>query len=80
MGMGAAYLSGPKLVVDTPTESSTTNYDNAIAYIAQIGWAPEKSPFSFDLRYTMAKYKPSGVANAQDVNGNVVGLYMGYFF
>ena len=69
-----------KLVVDTPTEKSTTKFDNSMAYVAQIGWAPEKSPFSIDLRYTVAKLKASAVANAQDVNANVVGLYMSYFF
>ena len=80
MGLGIAYLNSPKLVVDIPTESSTTKFDNALAYVAQIGWAPEKSPFSIDLRYTIAKFKASGVANAKDINGNVVGLYMSYFF
>lgn len=80
MGLGFAYLNSPKLVVDTPTASSTTKYDNALATVVQVGWAPEKSPFSIDLRYTLAKFKPSGVANASDINGNVVGLYMSYFF
>ena len=81
-GLGISYLSSPKLVVDIPgsIKNGTYKFDNAIAYVAQIGWAPEKSPFSIDLRYTMVKFKQSGVANAQDVNGNVVGLYMSYFF
>jgi hypothetical protein len=82
MGIGISYLNSPKLVVDLPsgTVNGTYKFDNSLAYVAQIGWAPEKSPFSIDLRYTMAKLKASGVANAQDVNGNVVGLYMSYFF
>ena len=81
-GLGISYLSSPKLVVDIPgnVKNGTYKFDNAIAYVAQIGWAPEKSPFSIDLRYTMVKFKQSGVANAQDINGNVVGLYMSYFF
>lgn len=45
-----------------------------------IGWALNKSPFSIDLRYTMANLKAIGVTNAKDINGNVVGLYMSYFF
>lgn len=80
MGLGLTYLNSPKLVIDIPGAGSTIKYDNALGYIAQIGWAPEKSPFSIDLRYTVATFKPSGVANAKDINGNVVGLYMSYFF
>jgi len=80
MGLGFTYLSSPKLVIDIPGTSSTTKFDNAIGTVIQIGWAPEKAPYSIDLRYTMVKFKQSGVANATDVNGNVVGLYMSYFF
>ena len=82
MGVGVSYLNSPKLVVDLPSGSlnGTYKFDNSLAYVAQIGWAPEKSPFSIDLRYTVATFKPSGVANAKDINGNVVGLYMSYFF
>lgn len=82
MGLGLSYQSSPKLVVDIPGSglNGTYKFDNSIGAIAQIGWAPEKSPFSFDLRYTMASFKASGVANAKDINGNVVGLYMSYFF
>lgn len=82
MGLGVSYLNSPKLVVDLPsgTQNGTYKFDNSLAYVAQIGWAPEKSPFSIDLRYTVATFKASGVANAKDINGNVVGLYMSYFF
>lgn len=51
-GLGISYLGNPKLVVDIPgsIKNGTYKFDNAIAYVAQIGWAPEKSPFSIDLR------------------------------
>lgn len=79
MGLGITYLSTPKLVVDIPGTSTTYKFDNAVGTVVQIGWAPEKAPYSIDLRYTMAKLKQS-VANAKDINANVAGIYMSYFF
>jgi len=82
MGLGISYLSNPQLEVNLPSGSinGTYKFDSVVAPVVQIGWAPEKLPFSIDLRYTMAKFKQSGIANAKDINGNVTGLYMSYFF
>jgi hypothetical protein len=82
MGLGISYLSNPQLEVSLPSGSinGTYKFDSVVAPVVQIGWAPEKLPFSIDLRYTMAKLKQSGVANAKDINGNTAGLYMSYFF
>lgn len=80
IGLGFIYQINPKLVVDIPTDNSTYNFDNAFGTVAQIGWAPAKMPFSFDLRYTAIKYKQSNVSNPPDISGNATGLYMSYFF
>lgn len=80
MGLGFSYHNSPKLVIDIPGTSTTVNFNNALGTIAQIGWAPKDMPFSIDLRYTAIKYKQSNVANAQDISGNVVGLYAGFYF
>jgi hypothetical protein len=82
LGLGLVYQNSPKLDVSISGSASngTYDYDNALGMIAQIGWAPEKAPFSIDLRYTAAKYKRSNVTNATEINGNVAGLYMSYFF
>jgi len=85
MGLGLVYHSNPKLVKDTPIGTSglpngTYKFDNAVGSVVQVGWAPEKLPFSIDLRYTTVNFKQSGVTNAKSINGNVTGLYMSYFF
>lgn len=82
MGVGVTYHSSPKLVVDISGSAlnGTYKFDNSLGTVFQIGWAPEKSPFSIDLRYTAIKYKQSNIANPADISGNAVGLYMGYYF
>lgn len=80
MGAGFTYHNSPKLVIDIPGTSATYKFDNALGAVAQIGWAPEKSSFSIDLRYTVIKYKQSNIANPVDISGNAVGLYLGYYF
>ena len=82
IGLGFSYHNSPKLVIDVPGSPSngTYNFNNALGTIAQIGWAPKDMPFSIDLRYTAIKYKQSNIANAQDIGGNVVGMYASFFF
>lgn len=80
IGLGFCYQLNPKLVVDTPGSSYTNEYDNALGTIAQIGWAPVDMPFSIDLRYTSIKYKQNNVGNAEEISGNVVGVYSSIFF
>lgn len=80
MGAGFTYHNSPKLVIDIPRTNATYKFDNALGTVVQIGWVPEKSPVSIDLRYTAIKYKQSNIANPADISGNAVGLYMGYYF
>lgn len=80
MGLGFSYHNSPKLAIDIPGTSATYKFDNAVGTVFQIGWAPEKNPYSIDLRYTAINYKQSNVTNAKDISGNSVGLYMSYFF
>lgn len=83
MGLGLTYQINPKLVVDAlPGDplNGTYNFDNSSGTVAQIGWAPAKSSFSIDLRYTANKYKKSNLANAKEISGNVIGLYTNFFF
>jgi hypothetical protein len=85
MGLGMVYHSSPELVKNAPIGSGslangTYKFDNAVGSVVQIGWAPEKLPFSIDLRHTTVNFKQSGVTNAKSINGNVTGLYMSFFF
>ena len=80
IGLGFTYHINPKLVIDIPGTSRTYNFDNALGTIAQIGWAPVNMPFSIDLRYTAIKYRQSNVGNAEEKNGNVLGIYSSFFF
>lgn len=81
MGMGLQYQINPKLVVDLPSQKETTKYDNALGFVAQIGWAPTDKPypFSVDLRYTAIKYKENNTGNTNNIGGNVVGIYMNFY-
>lgn len=80
IGLGFSYQINPKLVIDIPGTSQTYNYDNALGTIAQIGWAPVNMPFSIDLRYTAITYKQRNASNAEEKNGNVLGIYSSFFF
>ena len=82
MGLGLSYHNSPKVVVDVPGSSlnGTYKFDNAMGIVAQIGWAPVKSPFSIDLRYTGITYKQSNISNAKDTNANAIGVYASFFF
>jgi hypothetical protein len=79
-GLGISYHNSPKLVVDVPgyVGNGTYNFDNALGYVAQVGWAPSASPFSVDLRYTAVNFKPQG--GGTDVKASVVGLYASLYF
>lgn len=88
MGAGYSYHYSPRLVVDIPGTSATYKFDNALGVVVQIGrywkfqeiWVDNISPISIDLRYTAIKYQQSGVANPPDIDGDSVGLYMGFQF
>ena len=80
IGLGFSYHINPRLVIDIPGTSRTYNFDNALGTIAQIGWAPVNMPFSIDLRYTAIKYRQSNMGNAEEKNGNVLGVYSSFFF
>lgn len=80
MGLGLAYHLRPQLSVNLPASSSTDKYNNAIGFIAQIGWAPAKEHYSVDLRYTSIKFQSSDVPDAPTVDGSVAGLYTSYRF
>jgi outer membrane biosynthesis protein TonB len=80
MGLGISYQIKPQLSVSLPTSNYTDTYNNAIGYIAQIGWAPVREHYSIDLRYTSIKFQLSGVQDAPMVNGSVIGLYTSYRF
>jgi hypothetical protein len=53
-----------------------TYYEDSTGEIAQIGWK-SGDHFSIDLRFTTIKFKEKNVINAPELNGNVIGLYMG---
>lgn len=79
-GLGVSYHNSPKLVVAVPgyAGNGTYKFDNALGYVAQVGWAPSASPFSIDLRYTAVNFKPQG--GGTDVKASVVGLYASLYF
>jgi len=89
MGLGVVSHGSPKLAKDAPVGAGTLangtyKFGDAVGTIAQIGWAPAKSSFSIDLRYTAVQFKsPANYAALglkKEYNGNVAGLYMSYFF
>ena len=80
LGLGLSYQIRPQLSVNIPASSYTSRYDNAIGFIAQIGWAPVKGHYSIDLRYTSIKFQPSDVQGAPAVDGSVAGIYASYRF
>lgn len=80
IGLGFSYQINPKLVIDIPGTNQTYNFDNALGTIAQIGWAPVNMPFSIDFRYTAITYRQSNASNAEEKNGNVLGIYSSFFF
>lgn len=79
-GLGISYQIRPQLSVNLPASSYTDTYNNAIGFIAQVGWAPVREHFSLDLRYTSVKFQLSDVPDAPMVDGSVVGLYASYRF
>jgi hypothetical protein len=83
MGLGLIYHSRPQLTVDIAGSplNGTYSFDDAMGTVAQIGWVPPGTPsFSIDLRYTSVKFKQKNVANAQEISGNVAGLYASFYF
>lgn len=83
MGLGLSYHSSPKLKVDVSGSGVNGDYKfkDAMGYVAQIGWAPAKSSYSVDLRYTTVKFVP-GYANPvkSEYSGSVAGLYASFYF
>ena len=79
-GLGISYQIRPQLSVNLPASSYTDSYNNAIGFIAQVGWAPVREHYSIDLRYTSIKFQLSGVQDAPMVDGSVAGLYASYRF
>jgi len=52
-----------------------------MGYVVQVGWAPQKAPFSVDLRYTAVRFAPSNfVGSKSDFSGNVTGIYGSFYF
>lgn len=80
LGLGLSYHSSPKLAVDIPGASYTNEYNDAIGTVAQIGWAPAGTSFSFDLRFTSVSFKQKNLAGAKDISGNTAGLYGSFYF
>lgn len=79
-GLGISYQINPQLSVNLPASSYTDTYNNAIGFIAQVGWTPVGEHYSIDLRYTSIKFQLSSVQDAPMVDGSVVGLYASYRF
>jgi hypothetical protein len=80
IGAGISYQLNPQLKVNVPTANFTTQYDNAIGLIAQIGWMPSKEHYSIDMRYTAIKFQVSGAPGTPLIDGNVGGLYLNYYY
>jgi len=80
MGLGISYQIAPQLSVNVPASSYSDKYNNAIGFIAQIGWAPAREHYSVDLRYTSIKFSLTDVPGAPTVDGSVAGLYASYRF
>ena len=78
LGVGIDYQLNPKLDVDIPGTKFVSNFENALGYVAQVGWEPSQH-YSFDLRYTAISYQLSGASNVK-VDGNVAGIYAAYKF
>jgi len=79
-GLGISYQINPQLSVSLPSSSFASKYNNAMGYIAQIGWVPVKEHYSIDLRYTIIKFQSSEMQNAPNVDGNVGGIYLNYHY
>ena len=80
VGLGLAYQLRPRLTVDVPNANYANYYDNAYETIVQFGWAPIGKPYTIEARYSSATYKQNDVANSQEANGNVLGIYTNYYF
>lgn len=82
MGLGISYHSSPKLKVDIPGSSlnGEHKYDDVLGTVVQIGYAPAGGIYSVDFRYTAVKFKQKNISNAQDINGNVAGVYASLYF
>ncbi len=82
MGLGISYHSSPKLKVDIPGSILNGEYkfNDVMGTVFQIGYAPAGAIYSVDFRYTAVKFRQSNVGNAQDINGNVAGIYASLYF
>lgn len=80
MGLGFSYNINPRLEINVLGTRQTYNFDNALGIVAQIDWEPAKQSYNIALRYTVIQYKQSGVSNAQEIGGNMVGIYVNYYF
>lgn len=79
-GLGLSYQLNPQLSVNTPATSYVDKYNNALGFIAQIGWAPVREHFSLDLRYTSIKFQGNGVIGPANADGSVTGIYTSFRF
>jgi hypothetical protein len=83
LGLGATYSISPEYTEDTPQSKGNISYDNALGFVAQVGWAPVQQRYSVDLRYTSIKYQASKanfgginyIGNGNKVDGSSVGIY-----
>jgi hypothetical protein len=80
-GFGIAHLTDAKLSFALPDGTKfVAKLDSTIGTIVQIGWVPDKSRFSFDLRYLKNKYKESGVTNSPEYRGDSLGISTSLYF
>lgn len=80
MGLGISYHLNPQLSVSVPGTSYVDKYNNALGFVAQIGWSPIKGSYGIDLRYTSIKYQGNNVVGLASASGSVVGLSGSYRF
>ncbi len=78
MGLGVSYQLNPQLKVNTTNATSSTRYNNALGFIAQVGWQPAHSGYSIDLRYTRISFQPTD--GTPEVSGNVAGMFVNFLF
>jgi hypothetical protein len=73
-GAGLAYNLFPVLTTEfTKVPRIHYKFDNALGAVAQIGWAPIRQRYSFDLRYTAITFHSS--EGLEKINGNTFGVY-----
>jgi len=78
IGGGIDYQMNPKLDVDVPGAKFVDKFENALGYVLQIGWEPNRA-YSVDLRYTAINYSLSAAPGSK-IGGNVGGIYLAYRF